>query len=218
MPRVRAIHQIEITSRCNLACVYCTNRNLKRPKVDISIDVFKKALAWVKRFGQHELNLAGIGESTLHPLFVELMAMAREALPDINLVMATNGLLMTPELARAIAPFKPTVYVSLHRPEKAGRAIEALKAVGLLAGVSADPSIASTNWAGQVDWPISHPPNMVCQWIPKGQVMLMADGNITSCSFDASGSGIVGTIDDPLDMIELKPFKLCETCSYIKGW
>lgn len=221
MPRVRSIHQIEITSRCNLACVYCTNRSLKRPKMDILPDVFIRALEWAQYFAkagtQTELNLAGIGESTLHPKFVELVALARSYMgPGVRLTMATNGILMTPELAKAIAPYKPEVWVSLHRPEKAGPAVEALKSAGILSGISIDPSVASIDWAGQVDWAVTAAP-MMCQWIPKGRVMVMADGNVTACCLDADRCGVVGNVFEDISSLETEYFKLCETCSFIKG-
>ena len=54
-----------------------------------------------------------------------------------------------------------TRQVKLHRPEKAGPAVEAYRKIGALDGVSADPSINAYDWAGQVEWfnsPRAHPP------------------------------------------------------------
>jgi hypothetical protein len=219
---VRELHQIEITSRCNLKCEYCPSYRLPRPKVDMTQDHFLKALSWVvefKRRGtQRDVNLAGIGESTLHPDFVRMVHLAREYLgQDFQLVFATNGLLMTDELAREIAPANPTVFVSLHRPEKAGPAIEALRKYGLLAGVSADPSISSTNWAGQVDYHVSAPKGRPCSWVTGGKVFMFADGRISRCAFDASGVGVIGHIEDGLSKLETSPYVLCRTCDQNVG-
>jgi len=119
---LREIHQIEITSRCNLKCVYCPSYKLPRPKLDMTREHYEQALDWAKFFQaqgtQTELNLAGIGESTLHPNFVEYLWLARQKLgPKQVLLFATNGLLMTDALAKEIQPLEPRVYVSMHRPE-----------------------------------------------------------------------------------------------------
>src|SRR3990167_4554438 len=98
--RINHIHQIEITSHCNLRCVYCPSPNLGRPKVHMDRPTFERSLAWAKALhdrspGQPELNLAGIGESTLHPFFQEYIERARAVMGwDIEFVLATNGLLV----------------------------------------------------------------------------------------------------------------------------
>jgi hypothetical protein len=188
----------------------------------MSAEHYSKALAWakvfVKKFDQHELNLAGIGESTMHPDFVRNVFLAREAVGDsCDLVLATNGLLVTDQLAAAIAAARPRVFVSLHRPEKAGPAIEALKRAGILAGVSADPSVAATNWAGQVKWHVSVTGTRNCQWVIPGAFMVMADGRITRCSLDSSGVGVLGTLEDDLLTLRTSPYELCRTCDQNVG-
>lgn len=222
---VREVHQIEITSRCNLRCVYCVHRQMPRSKDDMSRATFAKALEWaaafVKAGSQRSLNLAGIGESTMHPDFVEYVHLARDTVgEDCDLVLATNGLLVTDELAAAIAPAHPKVFVSLHRPEKAGPAIEALKGAGILAGVSADPSVAATDWAGQVKWHRSAQPRQ-CMWVRGGQVFVLSDGRVTVCSFDATADDVLGTIDDDLTTMRTHPYRLCPACDQrleIPGW
>jgi MoaA/NifB/PqqE/SkfB family radical SAM enzyme len=222
---VRDVHQLEITSRCNLRCVYCVHPKMARAKEDMTEDTFRAALGWVRRFvdagTQTEVNLAGIGESTMHPDFVRFVHLARELAGDrCELVLATNGLLMTDDVAQAIASARPRVFVSLHRPEKAGPAIEALRRAGLLAGVSADPSVAATDWAGQVKWHRSAAPRE-CMWVRGGKVMVLSDGRITTCSFDGTGKDILGRITDDLTAMRTQPYFLCPTCDQslgIAGW
>lgn len=214
---IRAIHQIEMTSECNLRCRYCTHPKMPRPKMHMSDEVYRKSLEWVKVFQSRtrhaELNLAGIGESTMHPEFVRNVFLAREAVgPNVSLVLATNGLLMTDDLAAAIAPARPSVWVSLHRPEKAGPAVEALKRAGILCGVSADPSLAAVNWAGQVNWHVSAPRGNPCPWMAGLMVMIMSDGRVTRCCLDATGDGVIATVDDDLTKFGTSPFKLCAAC------
>lgn len=215
---IRSLHQIEMTSRCNLRCRYCPHPHMLRPKLDMDERTYFACLSWAAIYvgygGQRELNLAGIGESTLHPEFARYVSLARKAVGwDCDLILATNGLLMTPELAREIAPTKIKVWVSMHRPEKAGPAIEALKSAGILSGVSADPSLAAIDWAGQVKW-FRSAPEMRCQWVPNGRVFVMADGRVSSCCLDANSTGVIGTVFDDLKSLQTKPYKLCQTCEY----
>lgn len=211
---IRVIHQIEITSRCNLRCRYCTHPKMPRPKMDMTEETWRKALAWAKQLRGAELNLAGIGESTLHPQFVEWVHQARAALgPWVRLVLATNGLLMDDAMAQAIAPARPDVYVSLHRPEKAISAVEACKRAGILRGVSSDGAVQSTNWAGQVDWPVTtSAAGSNCFWTVEGRVFVMADGRVSRCCFDATGDGVIATVDDDLYLFAHSPYALCASC------
>lgn len=213
---LRDVHQIEMTSHCNLRCRYCTHPHMPRPKLHMSEAHYRRALGWARYFKlkgtQGELNLAGIGESTMHPDFVRFVHLAREALGEGHRVLfATNGLLMTDELARAIAPAKPLVWVSLHRPERAGPAVEALKRAGLLVGVSTDPSMAAIDWAGQVDWHVSAS-NSKCDWVKGGWAFVMADGRVSHCCLDATGEGVFAHVDNDLTRFETAPYSLCRTC------
>lgn len=215
---VGSVHQIEITSRCNLRCRYCVHPTMARSKEDMSPKTFARALAWVSLFVENgtqgqELNLCGIGESTLHPLFCTFVKVARDALgQERDLVMATNGVGVTEEHAQAMAAARMRVWVSLHRPEKAGPTIELLKKHGVLAGVSADPAIASVDWAGQVAWHVSAPTKLPCPWLRDRKVMIAADGSVLTCSFDGSGAGKLGTVWGSVEAMRVAPYSLCEGC------
>lgn len=217
--QIRSIHQIEITSRCNLACPYCVSKDLKRDKMDMSIATYLQALTWVNQFvsqgTQKELNLAGIGESTIHPRFVEYVSLARKMLgSSIKLVIASNGLAITEELAKALHPYNLRIYISMHRPEKSGPAIEILKKYKLLDGYSIDPSLSAIDWAGQVDW-FTSCEFTPCPFLVNGQVMVMADGRITTCCLDGSGIGAIGDIRQDVESLKLQPYELCKTCHHI---
>lgn len=211
---IRTIHQIEMTSRCNLRCRYCVHPTMARAKQDMDEATYAKTLQWARRLPGRELNLAGIGESTMHPQFVRNVFLAREAVGNhVDLILATNGLLMTPELALEIAPTRIKVWVSLHRPEKAGPAVEALKAAGIIAGVSADSSIEAVNWAGQVKWHVStRQAGQPCPWVIPGRVFVLADGRVARCCFDATADDVIGHVDDDLTQLETAPYRLCAAC------
>ena len=221
---IRSLHQIEITSNCNLRCVYCPSPNLGRPKVDMDRPTFMRALEWVRHLvdagTQGELNLAGIGESTLHPNLVEYIGFAREAIGwRRKLHFATNGLLMTRELAKAIEPWKPSVAVSMHRPEKAKGAIDALREFGLLEGAAADAATNAVDWAGQVEWGLTTQNlGSPCDWSHQGWIAVLADGRLSSCSMDASGIGVVGHVNEPIGSVRGKPYELCKACHMDVGF
>jgi len=218
MSNVRAIHQIEITSRCNLRCRYCAHPKMPRAKQDMDRATFWAAVNHAsdlnRRFGTRELNLAGIGESTMHPEFIEYVHLARSVMGwDVRLVLATNGVSLTEEQAKELKRSRVDVWVSLHRPEKAGPAIELLKKYGVLNGVSADPSISAVDWAGQVQWHVSAQ-RSPCPWIPQQWAFVMSDGRVGTCCFDAQGEdGVIGHVSDPIEKWnDVKPYSLCEAC------
>lgn len=204
---------------------------------------FSMAVQLARRFyleeTQFELNLAGIGESTLHPLFPSFIRLARHELPAAKLVFATNGVdlaelhpvvqarkegvsarqaLMGQVMdalvwAKSLGPVE--VFVSLHRPERAGLAVDVLANAGVFGGVSADPSVNADDWAGQVKWKRTHQQRMQCQFLRDGKVMVLADGRVTTCCLDASGVGVIGHVEQPVEQWKpQKPFSLCKTCQY----
>lgn len=214
---ITSIHQVELTSRCNLACVYCVHPTMTRVKIDMSHVTYLACLKWAKFFvdrgTQPEFNVCGIGESTMHPRFVEYVALARETLGEaVDLIFATNGLLVDDALAKALQPYQPKIWVSLHRPEKAGPAIESLKRYGLLSSWGSDAATASVDWAGQVKWHVSAP-EMPCMWVKGGRVFVLADGRVSTCCFDALGSEAICNITefDP-EKHFTKPYRLCKNC------
>jgi len=169
--------------------------------------IFERALDWVEALNDRrddtvgELSLTGIGEALMHPEFVDFLALARRRLPGTPLVFSTNGLLLTDGLCAKIAPYRPQVCVSLHRPEKAGPAIQAAKRHGIFQIANPAPSLSAFNWAGQVpDWFVSAPP-IVCDYLKLGWGVVLVDGRITTCCLDASGKGVVGHVDDPIESL-----------------
>lgn len=212
------IHQIELSSRCNLRCVYCPSPKLPREKLDMSMEHWALALSWVSHFVQQgtqgELALTGIGEALLHPQFVDCLAMARTIIgPERKLTFATNGILLTREVCQAIKKFDPIVFVSLHRPEKATLALHNAAEAGLRIGYNHAFATESFDWAGQVDWPVSIPKGKVmCKYLGMGLGVVLADGRITSCCLDASGCGQIGHVMDVPGTATIKPYELCGTC------
>jgi len=104
-----------LTEGCNLACRHCW----LAPKLDVegtrypvlSPDVFETIVRQAKPLGLQAVKLTG-GEPLLHPQISTLLAIVRRE--ALGLVIETNGVLCTQELAAEIAAAgKPFVSVSL---------------------------------------------------------------------------------------------------------
>lgn len=171
-------------------------------------------LKYYKQNNQRELSLTGMGESLMHPYFVEYLARARDVMGNDPIIIATNGLLLSNELAKAIAPYKPKLYISLHRPEKAGPAIEIAKKYGLLESVNAQFAYNSINWAGQVDWANSASKS-VCKDLLRGRASVLVNGDIITCCMDAHGKHVIGNIfTSNYCNLETNETKLCKHCHH----
>jgi hypothetical protein len=215
--RLREVHEIEFSSRCNLACKYCPHPKLERPKEDMALRTFFATMALVQRLcdegTQGEVSLTGIGEAVLHPDF---LPMAREVRRVIGwerpLVLATNGVALTEGLVFEFARLRPHVYVSLHRPEMAAPAIELLKKYRVEHAVNSAFVTSSLDWAGQVDWYVSAPKSE-CQYLARGWGVVRTDGRITTCCMDAHTKHAFGTVwTDPAELL-LRPHELCGACN-----
>lgn len=223
---VTSLHQIETVGRCSLRCSYCPSPKMGtpgwRPKMDMSEENFARCLDWLSYFcgrgTQGEVNPVGIGEGTMLESFPDQLARIRAVIgKGRRIIFATNGLHMTEELALALKPSAPRIWVSLHRPEKAGLAIEILKRHDLLDGISADPSINASTWAGQVTWFDSNTEEArrpTCEWLQHGMVMACSDGSVSACCFDATGVGRVASLADDPATVTTRPSKLCLTCNH----
>lgn len=214
---INTLHQVEVTSKCNLRCVYCPSPKLEQirgqEKRHMDMEVFERTLHWcVSLPMQGELSITGIGETLLHPQWRDMIRMAREALPDAFINFSTNGLLLDDDACAWLSRWDCKVYVSLHRPEKAGPAIEAAKRHGIFMQENASAALASMDWAGQVDWHVSAPENLECDWLKHGWGNVLVDGRITTCCLDAAGKGVVGTVWDEPGSLEIQPYELCSDC------
>ena len=214
---ITEIHQIEPTSHCNLRCKYCPQfPKLPREKLDMPWEIFEASSDlvrfYVKQGTQGEVSLTGIGEPLMHPRIIEMSAIMREILgPDRPLVIATNGIKLDEPMAIELAKSDVVVYVSAHRPEKAGPAAVIAGKHGILAGVNHAFVERSFNWAGQVNWHVSAQRSQ-CEYLRAGWGVILADGRITTCCLDADGAGVVGTVKDDPSTLALKPYKHCASC------
>ena len=216
------IFEIEFTSRCNLACHYCPHGVkdlMTRPKMDMPDDVFDRVLIWLKYYSdqgtQGEISLQGLGESTLHPKFIEMIIKVRGVIPNNSILVSTNGLLLNEDMCRAAKAYGIRIDISLHRPEKAAQAYFLAEKFGVL-GVAGIPAVTTpVNWAGQLDW-IQGVKPYPCPWLHQGGLYMLSNGNIATCGFDVDEASVVGDIwTDPKVGVEVKPWRCCATCHQI---
>jgi SynChlorMet cassette radical SAM/SPASM protein ScmF len=112
MPTINTLY-FYLTEGCNLACRHCWIE----PKFDatgnhyptLPVELFETAIREAKPLGLSGVKLTG-GEPLLHPHFTRLLEIVRRE--ELRLIIETNGLLCTPEIAAEIAK-SPDRFVSV---------------------------------------------------------------------------------------------------------
>jgi len=89
---------IEITSRCNLACGHCARAQLQRPGKDMDLALFDYLLDLMPH--TYKIVLVGLGEPTLHPQVAELVAKAVDQGHTIGLV--TNAMTLDHAMSKQL--------------------------------------------------------------------------------------------------------------------
>lgn len=110
---------IEITTKCNLACTFCYHRELnKEQKIHMDMKLFKKIIDEAKKYALPAVNLNGLGEPITHPKLIEMIRYCKEAgIEDI--MFHTNGTVMTEKQAKGIVEAGCTrIIFSLDSPNK----------------------------------------------------------------------------------------------------
>ena len=219
---ITRIHQIEPTSECNLRCKYCPHPKMQRPKQHMEMKTYERTMEWVEFFvkygDQTECSLTGLGEPLLHPDLVTMVRLLREAMPNGKILFSTNGILLgkDPEFGestcKALAKYDIELFISTHRPELATPAAHIAINAGLKVFFNSAFINSALDWAGQVDWKVSHAP-MPCRYLEEGWGVVLENGSITTCCMDAEFDGVVASVWDGIGQAAVKPYKLCGSCS-----
>ncbi len=85
--------EIQLCDRCNLDCAYCSHLSPISKPVTISLETLEAECHRLARVGVDEVNLMG-GEPLLHPQVCDAIKLTRSILPNIKLIISTNGLLL----------------------------------------------------------------------------------------------------------------------------
>ena len=99
---------IETINRCNSTCEFCTaNVNAeKRPLCKIDDGLYRSIIDQLADWGyEGHLTLYGNNEPLLDTKIVERHKYAREKLPKAFIFMSTNGLILTVDKVKEIAPY-----------------------------------------------------------------------------------------------------------------
>lgn len=218
---LRQIHEIEFSSRCNLACRYCPHPKMARAKADMTRETFDETMAHLQHLcdagTQGEVSLTGIGEALLHPEFEPWLKVVRSVVGrDRLIVLATNGLLMTPDIAALCAREGVSVYVSTHRPEKAGPAVKMLQDAKCKHGTNTAFVDSAFDWAGQVPWYVNTEVN-ACAYLANGWGAVRQDGSVNTCCMDAESHHPVGNVTDPVGSLRTFATPICADCHLVVG-
>ncbi len=216
---ITLLHDIELTSRCNLRCRYCPQPKMARAKVDMSDEVFERCLYWLREFRQKYVHLHNFGEPTLDPKLVQRVAAVREIVPEP--ILSTNGVGVTRELVRALkwaGLFR--MDVSIHRPEEAQWAVSYAKEAGLDCMLAVGPAANTHDWAGQVKGaaPVTVEVGVFdCQFLRYQRAVVLSDGMVAACCIDAEGRSAKVSVFEDLRRVSFRPFELCKPCHHSIG-
>jgi MoaA/NifB/PqqE/SkfB family radical SAM enzyme len=93
-----------LTADCNLRCRHCyiapDFQTANKSSAYLPFDTFKSIIAEAKPLGLVSVKLTG-GEPLLHPDILKILEHIRDE--GLDLVLETNGVLCTPEIAKALA-------------------------------------------------------------------------------------------------------------------
>lgn len=87
---------IEITSRCNFACDYCTSPFKDRPKADMTMELFQHIVKQLPGITARDIRLHVDGEPTMHAQFREMVQLVNER--GMRVALATNGSRLDPSM------------------------------------------------------------------------------------------------------------------------
>ncbi|MBN1780913.1 PqqD family peptide modification chaperone [bacterium] len=100
----------EITSLCNLKCLHCVVSAGKRNSDELSVDRCFELIREMAGFGVQNIAFSG-GEPLMHPEFKNLAEAV--AASGMSIQVATNGTLVTREIAQWLRDLRADVQVSL---------------------------------------------------------------------------------------------------------
>jgi len=80
---------LEATNACNLKCKMCGNRNMKRSRGVMPLDLGKQAIREAAKTGIREVALYTTGEPLLYPYIEQLILTARES--NMYCFLTSNG-------------------------------------------------------------------------------------------------------------------------------
>jgi len=96
------ILEVEITTRCNLDCLHCYNRNHKN--IDLPLGKIKEFYNFANKNKVWTFIISG-GEAILHPKFDEFVSFVKKNPHSFRLVLQSNGILLDDKIIEKIRVF-----------------------------------------------------------------------------------------------------------------
>jgi MoaA/NifB/PqqE/SkfB family radical SAM enzyme len=144
---------VEVTTRCNLACTFCTHPSLDEDQmIDLPIDIYKNVIKEGKNLGLAAVNLNGLGEPLLRKDLVEFIDFAKKN-GVVDIMFHTNGTVMNEKLAnQIIAAGIDKVIFSVDSPNKTTyESMRLLRTSFLKHKKGLTDNIKGTKWEKTVD-------------------------------------------------------------------
>ena len=88
--------QLEVTTRCNLSCGYCSNRLLAERR-DVDLAQLLRLLDRIELDVVDQVELTGLGEGLLHTRLLDVVKAIRKRAAVTDIGMVTNGVSLTRE-------------------------------------------------------------------------------------------------------------------------
>jgi len=95
--------RFEVTTKCNYNCIICPREKLTRKQETMSLDLFKFLFDKITGEAQqyNTLTFPGMGEPTLDDSLIDKIKYAKSKMPEIPVLILTNGSKLTPDLFKA---------------------------------------------------------------------------------------------------------------------
>ena len=223
--RLTAVN-IELTNRCNLACVMCpVNRDMSRKKKDLEFDAFRRILD--ENPALELILMFQWGESLLVPDFFDRVAYAVER--GVRVMVTTNGTLLDERTChRIVASGLDRITISV---DGAARTHETIRGfpladlrrnverlvrmrdeAGSNLGIDINMTLWEENeeeapevrrqWEGVVDRVqfiprfVDAPRSVPCRELWRGALVVLSDGRVAPCCRDSEGELTVGHLND----------------------
>lgn len=98
--------EIEITNDCNLSCVFCPRRKMKRKVEFMDFGLYKKIIhELIEKFDDIVLSFALMGEPLMHPQFLEFIDYALNQKKIFTLIVESNGVLLNKGIIKELSSY-----------------------------------------------------------------------------------------------------------------
>lgn len=98
---------IEITNSCNLTCIMCPRRHMKRTIGFMDFDLFKKIIDEIKGYIELVYISGGLGEPFLHPRLFDMVEYCRKN--NVRVGISTNATLLNEKQIRDLIERGPDI-------------------------------------------------------------------------------------------------------------